>query len=100
VAAYRQSGVSIVALTSSHAVNAYVLRRWLNEYENSGRRQLIRFDLFGVPLSISPASAFISLKLPIVVYECKIPELAVLPDISEFNVELRKGAGAQTMIVT
>jgi hypothetical protein len=100
VAAYRQSGVSIVALTSSHAVNAYVLLRWLNEYENSGRCQLIRFDPFGVPLSISPASAFISLKLSIVVHECKVPELAVLPDISEFNVELRKGAGALSMIVT
>jgi hypothetical protein len=39
------------------------------------------------------------LKLPIVVYECKVPELAVLPDISEFNVELRKGTGVLPMIV-
>jgi hypothetical protein len=100
VAAIRQSGVSIAAQASSHVVNANVLRCWLKEYENSGRRQLIRFDPFGAPLSISPVSAFISLKLPIVIHECKVPELAVPPDVSEFNVELRKGAGALSMIVT
>jgi hypothetical protein len=75
------------------------LCRWLIEHENSGRRQLIRFDPSDTPLPISPASAFISLKLPIVVYECKVPELAVLPDISEFNVELRKGTGVLPTIV-
>jgi transposase-like protein len=50
VTAYRQSGVSIAALAISHAVNANIMRRWLNEYENSGRRQVIRFNPFGAPL--------------------------------------------------
>lgn len=35
VAACRQPGVSIAALTSNHAMNAIVLHRWLNEYEHS-----------------------------------------------------------------
>lgn len=88
VAACQQPGASIAALASSHAMNANVLHRWLKEHARDGRHELKRAEPAGTASAMSHAPAFIPVKLPVVLHE---------PTISEFKVELRKGALSMTV---
>ena len=88
VAACQQPGASIAALAGGQGMNANVLHRWLNEHAHSGRHQLIKSSRSDALAAISPAPAFLPLRLTATAAE---------PTGAEIKAELRKGALSMTI---